>query len=113
MSNQGTVYQLDPTNSKLPTKLVRIYGVAEFSGSVLTIGSQSNTGNMSGFSSKPVPLYICRAIEGSSNPSKLRRNASAMSDMSSISSQCAPTNTGYTSALFISSCFPSQKNKEK
>ncbi|KAE8077796.1 hypothetical protein FH972_016325 [Carpinus fangiana] len=33
-----------------------------------------------------------RAIEGSSNPSKLRRNASAMSDMSSISSQCASTN---------------------
>ncbi|KAG6715446.1 hypothetical protein I3842_05G253200 [Carya illinoinensis] len=33
-----------------------------------------------------------RAIEGSGNPSKLRRNASAMSDMSSISSQGAPTN---------------------
>lgn len=34
-----------------------------------------------------------RAVEGSSNHSKLRRNASAMSDISSISSQCAPTNS--------------------
>lgn len=31
-----------------------------------------------------------RATEGPSNPSKLRRNASAMSDISSVTSQCAP-----------------------
>ncbi|GMY07347.1 putative aaa domain-containing protein c24b10.10c [Fagus crenata] len=34
-----------------------------------------------------------RAIEGSSSPSKLRRNSSAMSDISSITSQCASTNS--------------------
>ncbi|KAF5442196.1 hypothetical protein F2P56_034883 [Juglans regia] len=33
-----------------------------------------------------------RDVEGSSNPSKHRRNSSAMSDISSISSQCATTN---------------------
>ncbi|XWS50425.1 hypothetical protein CRYUN_Cryun12cG0086700 [Craigia yunnanensis] len=33
-----------------------------------------------------------RAVEGSSNLTKLRRNASAASDMSSISSNCAPAN---------------------
>ncbi|XP_022723932.1 putative cell division cycle ATPase [Durio zibethinus] len=35
---------------------------------------------------------VSRAMEGSNNVAKLRRNASAASDMSSISSNCAPIN---------------------
>ncbi|XP_019453361.1 PREDICTED: peroxisome biosynthesis protein PAS1-like isoform X1 [Lupinus angustifolius] len=39
------------------------------------------------------------AVESSNNPHKLRRNASAASDISSTASQCGPTNPGYTFPL--------------
>jgi hypothetical protein len=58
MSNQGTVYQLDPTNNIADPTCRDIW---RCNGSILTIGSQSNTGNMSGFSSNQC-LYILAGL---------------------------------------------------